>query len=415
MQNLNFVNQIKNYQNPILNFFANKNPNFYFNFLNKNKKVGNHFIGTREQWSAAHFLVQNVTNTNNDNIWTDFEAPQAYYISFNTIENQKDHCLGVSLREDLIHYWGEVDTTNLNLFVVSTMTQEIYTIAVKDLLAFYLRNRENITRNTNSLYNDLIFTIDNNWHCEQMNFEDPKNILFKPEYFKPEYIGNICYAKYNCKKPIYMYVYNENKEYVRTVKLRSVKEAYDSLVHTVGWDKSVKTLQRAVAVEKLLTGFYDEKPVYFYFSINETEQKNITCIKVAKTYKHSLLKDGDCNQITEIEKTITIDKAVTPEQEKQTMEELEKEVEYIDDDICNMYDNTWQNPENKFSKESLLKAAEKETLKNIPKEEKLPDINIAFEDFKYDTSIKNLLGRKPTFADYCHFINHTKEFACLKY
>ena len=146
MNNKYFTNKIKNHKNEILNFFTElSSGELIFNFLNKNEYCGRLHIGTREQWSGSHIRVvkrfetgTKYSNTSKD--WYNYDNPQGYYITFNGYENFKDdHSLSISIRKDLVLYWSQVDTSNVNVLFISEMTDEIYVIPVKNILhSFFL-------------------------------------------------------------------------------------------------------------------------------------------------------------------------------------------------------------------------------------------------------------------------------------
>ena len=110
MNNIKFTTQLKSNKNEILNFFGKE---FYFNFLSNTSKLGTWEIGSRADHFGAHIRVQKFHQLDDNKL---FEDAKFYYITFNTLglyKNKKedDAYLSFSLREDLIKFWADKDTT----------------------------------------------------------------------------------------------------------------------------------------------------------------------------------------------------------------------------------------------------------------------------------------------------------------
>ena len=257
MNNKSFINKIKNHKNEILNFFDElSSGEIVFNFLNKNKCCGRLHIGTREQWSGSHIRVVSRFETgtkysNTSKNWYEYDNPQGYYITFNGYENFKDgHSLSVSIRKDLVLYWSQVDTSNVNVLFISEMTDEIYVIPVKNILHFVANNKD-IEVNYNG-FADYIIPLSNETYTEyRKQNHNEYNGNYDTKYFLPEYIGEFTYSYYRRGTSIKMAIFNNGK-YVKEQIFRSIRELYNVLVTNSYYFKSCKSLQRSIAKEEVV-------------------------------------------------------------------------------------------------------------------------------------------------------------------
>lgn len=257
MNNKSFTNKIRNHKNEILNFFDElSSGELIFNFLNKNECCGRLHIGTREQWSGSHIRVVNrfetgtkYSNTHKD--WYEYDDPQGYYITFNGYENFKDdHSLSVSIRKDLVLYWSQVDTSNVNVLFISEITDEIYVIPVKNILRFIANNKD-IEVNYNG-FADYIIPLSNETYteCRKQNHNE-YNGNYDTQYFLPEYIGEFTYSYHRTGTSIKIAIFNNGK-YVKEQIFRSISELYHVLVTNLYYFKSCKSLQRSIAKEEVV-------------------------------------------------------------------------------------------------------------------------------------------------------------------
>ena len=260
MNNISFTNKIKNHKNEILNFFTElSSGQFFFHFLNSNKKFGKIMVGTREQWSGSHIRVVNrfetgtkYSNTSTD--WYNYDDPQGYYITFNGYENFKDdHSLSVSIRKDLALYWAQAETSNVNVLFISEMTDEIYVIPVKNILYFIAKNKDNkdIEVNYNG-FADYIIPLSNETYteCRKQNHNEYEG-HYDTRYFIPECIGEFTYAYHRRGTSIKMVLFSNGK-YVKEQIFRSISELYETLKKWKVYDKSCKSLQRSIAKEEVV-------------------------------------------------------------------------------------------------------------------------------------------------------------------
>ena len=259
MYNTNFTNNLLKYKNEILHHVSSHAPDFYFNFLNntKDNKFGRK--PTRAEAYGAH--IKFTTFTNQGNGFKNFSSSisKLYYVTFNTLE--MSNTLAFSIREDNFKYWQEhADElpSNFCILVISNKDDRIYEVPVKNLINHVITEMNHKTNrvrrlNESNAYVDITVCLDNkiiSYETAQNHNEYVKGAGFDPTYYQPEHIGNWRTSKYICIKPIRIFVYNKHSDNITNVKTyKSIKELYDILVAHFGYDKSYKTLQRAVSKE----------------------------------------------------------------------------------------------------------------------------------------------------------------------
>ncbi len=263
MNNTNFTNKLINNKNAILNFFAEQSPNFYFNFLTKNEYVGKMHIGTREQWSGCHCRVQFFENHGKayvdgkitDRDFSEYKDAKAYYISFNAYNDyrtkeQEKGFLSVSIREDVIKYWLQTETSNCNILFISTLDSKIYEMPVKNVLHYVCHHKKECLVSYNG-FNDFIIPVCNDTVSResQMICDNLLPMTFKDGYYKPEFIANHVFTFHRRGTPVKVVSFSREGKYIQERVYRSISELYETLKAHKVYSKGSKSLQRDVAKE----------------------------------------------------------------------------------------------------------------------------------------------------------------------
>lgn len=254
MNNFEYTRKLKKSKNLILNHFAEKSENFYFNFLNKNKMIGRMNVGTREQWSGCHIRVQYFST--DAKAFKEFEKPKAYYITFNAYNDYRKNpeglgVLSVSLRADLVEYWAGVDVSNCYVLFLSSLNGMIYEMPAKNIVDYALKNKASCGICYNGC-RDYIIPVENDTveYESKYNSERLLPMKFDEKSYKPEYISNFTYSVYRKGTSIKVGMFSASGKFMNERIFRSISELYDK-IKTV-YDKSKKTLQRQVAKEEAI-------------------------------------------------------------------------------------------------------------------------------------------------------------------
>ena len=270
MKNTNYTNKLIENKNIILNHFAEKSPNFYFNFLTTKPMVGTMNVGTREQWSGCHCRVQYFENHGKavidgkltDKDWKEFATPKAYYITFNAYNdyrNQKEGFgyLSVSLRADLVDFWSQTEVSNCYVLFVSSLDGKVYEMPVKSIVAYVLKNKESCKVCYNGFL-DYIIPVCNEtveYESKQIGYE-LRPMTYDVQYFKPEYIANFTYSVYRRGTAIKVGMFSASGKFMNERTFRSISELYDKIEKVRGFDimfiTTAKTNEEAF---ELLSGF----------------------------------------------------------------------------------------------------------------------------------------------------------------
>lgn len=263
MYNLNFTKKLTNNKTAILNFFAEISPNFYFNFLNDNEYCGKMHIGTREQWSGCHCRVQYYENHGKavvDGVITDkdfkeYSSAKAYYISFNAYNDyrtkeQEKGFLSVSIREDVIKYWLQTETSNCSILFVSTLDSKIYEMPVKNVIQYVCAHKNECLVSYNG-FNDYIIPVCNDTVSResQMICDSLLPMSFQAGYYKPEHIANHVFTFHRRGTSVKAAIFSKDGSCTSQKIFRSLSELYDKLAAFHLYSKSKKTLQRRAADE----------------------------------------------------------------------------------------------------------------------------------------------------------------------
>lgn len=263
MNNLNFTKKLIENKTAIINFFAEQSPNFYFNFLTKNEYAGKMHIGTREQWSGCHCRVQYFENhgkayvngVKTDKDFNEYKDPKAYYISFNAYNDyrtkkQEEGFLSVSIREDVIKYWSQTETSDRNILFISTLDSKIYEMPVKKVLHYVCAHRNECLVSYNG-FNDYIIPV-----CDEIVSRESSmigdNLLpshYNDSYYKPEFIANHVFSFHRRGTPVKAAIFSKDGSCTSQKIFRSMSELYDNLVVFHLYSKGSKTLQRRIADE----------------------------------------------------------------------------------------------------------------------------------------------------------------------
>lgn len=265
MKNTNYTNKLIENKNLILNHFAEKSPNFYFNFLTTKSMVGKMNVGTREQWSGCHCRVQYFDENHGkavidgkitDKDWKEFATPKAYYITFNAYNdyrNQKEDFgyLSVSLRADLVDFWSDAPVSNCYVLFVSSLDGKIYEMPVKSVVDYVLKNKESCKVCYNGFL-DYIIPVCNEtveYESKQIGYE-LRQMTYNVQYYKPEYIANFTYSVYRRGTAIKVGMFSASGKFMNERIFRSISELYDKIEKV--YKKSKKTLQRQIAREEAI-------------------------------------------------------------------------------------------------------------------------------------------------------------------
>ena len=264
MKNTNYTKKLIENKNLILNHFAEKSPNFYFNFLTTKPMVGTMNVGTREQWSGSHCRVQYFENHGKavidgkvtDKDYKEFAEAKAYYITFNAYNdyrNQKEGFgyLSVSLRADLVDFWSQTEVSNCYVLFVSSLDGKVYEMPVKSVVDYVLKHKDTCKVCYNGFL-DYIIPVCNEtveYESKQIGYElRPMN--YDVQYYKPEYIANFTYSVYRRGTAIKVGMFSASGKFMNERVFRSISELYDKIEKV--YKKSKKTLQRQIAREEAI-------------------------------------------------------------------------------------------------------------------------------------------------------------------
>lgn len=264
MKNTNYTKKLIENKNLILNHFAEKSPNFYFNFLTTKPMVGTMNFGTREQWSGCHCRVQYFENHGKavidgkitDKDYKEFAVAKAYYITFNAYNdyrNQKEGFgyLSVSLRADLVDFWAQTEVSNCYVLFVSSLDGKVYEMPVKSVVDYVLKNKDSCKVCYNGFL-DYIIPVCNEtveYESKQIGYE-LRTMTYDVQYYKPEYIANFTYSVYRRGTAIKVGMFSASGKFMNERVFRSISELYDKIEKV--YKKSKKTLQRQIAREEAI-------------------------------------------------------------------------------------------------------------------------------------------------------------------